>query len=428
VSNAFKSSEYPESSGIKIRPKPNTKGKEVFGISYQVTVPEKVTGGKRARRQFETEDEAKRFAEELHKSSASKKEVLFQLTKDEQIDLLAVLPKLRQYRISIKDAVEFAIPRMNPEGGDKTINEVIEELRLSKEKKKARGAIRDHSIRSFVSRARGIQEAFDKMLMKDLTLSHVVEWISEMDGSNRTRKNYLTVLSEVISHSVARKYVRDNILDSLTSADRVELYGIEEEKEPEILSIEETERLIQAAHDRNDLNLLAAVTLGLFCGIRTEELQKLEWEDVRLSERFVKIGANVAKKRRIRNVTIPENALAWLSCCRKESGLIAEHESAFRNRFDNLLREAGFVDLEKQKLSNRQTPVLWKRNAMRHSFGSYHFALHGDSILTSNELGHSQGDAVLFNHYRALATKAKGKKYFGIMPAKSSRKVVGFNE
>ena len=110
----------------------------------------------------------------------------------------------------------------------------------------------------------------------------------------------------------------------------------------------------------------------------------------------------------------------------RREGLIAAHPSAFRNRFDRLVRLAGFIRNDGKRNSNRTLATEWKKNAMRHSFGSYHFALHGDSILTSNELGHQQGDTVLFSHYRALTTKDQGKAYFRIVPDESSARVVEF--
>ena len=61
---------------------------------------------------------------------------------------------------------------------------------------------------------------------------------------------------------------------------------------------------------------------------------------------------------------------------------------------------------------------------MRHSFGSYHFALHGNSLETSRQLGHRASDQVLFDHYRALATKEQAERYFAIKPEKVESKIV----
>jgi hypothetical protein len=56
-----------------------------------------------------------------------------------------------------------------------------------------------------------------------------------------------------------------------------------------------------------ELDILGAVTLALFCGLRTEEIKRLEWKHVRLGETqpIVMIGATIAKKRRIRHVDVP---------------------------------------------------------------------------------------------------------------------------
>lgn len=218
------------------------------------------------------------------------------------------------------------------------------------------------------------------------------------------------------------------MLDRLTEGDRRELYGTEDEKEPEILTPSETERMLNAALDNQDLDLLGAVTLGLFCGLRTEELKKIQWKDVRLDEGFVTVGSAIAKKRRIRNVTLSENALQWLSKCKDRSGAVTRSTSFndFQKRFQRLLRHAGFTEKFTDDKGKERERVVWKKNAMRHSFGTYHYALHCDSIKTSTQLGHRQGDNVLFEHYRALATKKQAEAYFGIVPPANADKVVEF--
>lgn len=63
---------------------------------------------------------------------------------------------------------------------------------------------------------------------------------------------------------------------------------------------------------------------------------------------------------------------------------------------------------------------------MRHSFGSYHYSLHGNPLETSRLLGHKASDQVLFDHYRALATKAQAEAYFLILPPTRDSKVITF--
>jgi integrase len=163
------------------------------------------------------------------------------------------------------------------------------------------------------------------------------------------------------------------------------------------------------------LDLGAAVTLGLFCGIRTEELKRLGWDAVRLNEQepFVVIGPAIAKKRRIRNVIIPPCAVAWLQAWpkRTKDGAVTrnDHANDSQKRFKKLARLAG---------------IEWDQNAMRHSFGSYHFAVQGNAIETARLMGHRGDDGVLFSHYRALATKTQGEEYFSTLPPTASQVII----
>lgn len=134
---------------------------------------------------------------------------------------------------------------------------------------------------------------------------------------------------------------------------------------------------------------------------------------MRLDEKepFVVIGPDIVKKRRIRNVTIPQNAVAWLQgwgAWAKGHPFLLGLVSGFQKRFRRLQQKAGFRT--KDEVGAWQSS--WEGNAMRHSFGSYHYAMHGNSIETARLLGHKADDTVLFAHYRALATKAQGEAYF----------------
>ncbi len=65
---------------------------------------------------------------------------------------------------------------------------------------------------------------------------------------------------------------------------------------------------------------------------------------------------------------------------------------------------------------------------MRHSFGSYHYALHGDPLLTARLLGHKATDDVLFSHYRALTSKEEATAFFAIAPASDAKNVIEFTK
>jgi hypothetical protein len=55
------------------------------------------------------------------------------------------------------------------------------------------------------------------------------------------------------------------------------------------------------------------------------------------------------------------------------------------------------------------------KNAMRHSFVSYHLALFEDVAKTELQAGHDR--AVLFGHYRELVTQEEAEEYFTLVPS-----------
>ncbi len=424
---ALKSWEYPKGSGIRIREVLNLHRGDAFGGSFLVTVPAKLTGQLRERKQFKTKDDAKRWAENILQGHRKEGAGFFQLSDDDRREVAANIPLLRQHGITLTAAVRFAIKRMRHEGRDKTVQQVVGELVLSKEQRFHRGDLREPSYRDFRQRAERFATAFENRLAAEVTGQEIKDWLNGQKLGVRSNKNFLSIVGELYRYAAQKRYVAFSPLDDLTDVDRKELCGRGgEANEPSILTPEQAEKLLTTALDRPELGMLAAVTLALFCGLRTEELKRLEWSHLRLSEAqpIVTITAKIAKKRRIRHVDIPANALLWLSLCAEREGPVAgnRYVSDYQKRFKALQRPAGFGRTD-EKGAWQST---WESNAMRHSFGSYHYALHANPLETSRLLGHKASDQVLFDHYRALATKAQAEAYFSIRPPASAGNVLRF--
>ncbi len=97
------------------------------------------------------------------------------------------------------------------------------------------------------------------------------------------------------------------------------------------------------------------------------------------------------------------NCLAWLKTIPGRKGPVAP--GRYTVRWAEFVKKAGFPDWAENRA-----------NAMRHSFGSYHFALYSDAAKTSAMLGHRANDQVLFDSYRSLARKKDAEVYFEIRP------------
>ena len=419
--------EYPKGSGIKIRVVQNTSQGTAYGFSFMVDVPVKITGTVRQRKKFTSVADAELHADTVYQGSRNQGADFFALTDHQRREAVAVLPKLETAGLSLTEAVNFAIEHLRPAGGRKSMAAVAEEVVESKKMRYERGDLRERSYRDFRHRVDRFGASFTELPVYEVTVDHVKDWLVGLGHkSPRTTRNDLSALAEVFKYAKQKRYLTIDPLDHLTDVDRKELCGGSNDgREPAILTLIEAEKLLITAHANPELEMLAAVTLGLFCGLRTEEIKRLNWKDVHMDsdKPVVTISAAIAKKRRIRHVDIPTNALKWLTLVTKRTGQVAPnaHYNDFQKRFRQLLKLADWGHKE-----NGRWVSGWKVNALRHSFGSYHYAMTGAPLETSRLLGHTANDQVLFDHYRALSTKADGKAYFAITPATTATKVVAF--
>ncbi|MSU72005.1 MAG: hypothetical protein EXS43_06640 [Opitutus sp.] len=344
--------------------------------------------------------------------AAAKKELaVFGYSLPEAAKLLArVLRAAEGTGKNLDEVVRYATIRLKPAGGLKTVSELTSELCEIKAGWHKRGQLRHASLRDFESRTGRIRTDLGELSLPELTKTVIQQWLEGLNLSPRSAKNYRMILAELCRYAVQKRYLAESPIDELTRHDVKQIEGrAESARQPSILSPSQAETLIRIAFAKPELDLGAAVTLGLFAGIRTEELKRLRWDAVRLNDPhpFVVIGPEIAKKRRIRNVPLPDCAVAWLQRWPRKEGKVtrSEHENDFQKRFKKLCNAA---------------KIAWENNAMRHSFGSYHYAKHGNSVETARVLGHKADDTVLFSHYRALASKEHGDAYFAIMPAAES--------
>ena len=375
MSDCCQKIEYPIGSGIFIKQIQNSSYEKKYFSSYQVYIPEIFTGKTRVRKQFKSLLLAKDYAELTVRGQKKFGEAFFNIE-----------PKVlfkEQQKVSVK------------------LSEVIDIILGIKKDLLLKGTLRSRTEKSFRSLSKNINKYFKDTLVSDISVENIKSWINSLEVSRRTKLNNLNALREILNFAESRRFLRNNPSKDITNIDIKECLGVVPQNEPDILTVEQTQLALKAAKKEVELGLLPAITLGLFCGLRTEELKRLMWDDVNLKEGFVTVGASIAKKRRIRNVKLPLNAIEILTPFYRKGGGVSPNKycSEFEKRIRRLKKSSG---------------LLWGSNALRHSFGSYHYALYGDSLLTSREMGHRNGDDVLFTYYRKLVSKKQSIEYFNI--------------
>jgi integrase len=183
--------------------------------------------------------------------------------------------------------------------------------------------------------------------------------------------------------------------DRKTAAELSEAFKIPDTK-IEIFTPEEMEALLLSAHAR----ILPLIAIGGFAGIRSAEILRLEWEDIKWDRGHIEIAGSKAKTAARRLVPLTDNLKAWLAPLREESGRIV-----------TLTDYAGALSDTAVKA---KIPGGWRQNALRHSFISYRVAETGDVARTSLEAGNSP--KMIFRHYREIVEQDAATAWFSIMP------------
>jgi integrase len=143
---------------------------------------------------------------------------------------------------------------------------------------------------------------------------------------------------------------------------------------------------------RYDPRLVPYLAIGLFAGVRPLEIERLTWADI--SDRYIEITAAKAKTRQRRLVSLLDNLKEWLAL---------GGDLPLTNKRKRLARVVQIAGLN------------WQPDIMRHSFASYHLAMHTSADKTTLELGH-RDSKMLFAHYRELVTQEAAQAYWSIRP------------
>jgi integrase len=190
--------------------------------------------------------------------------------------------------------------------------------------------------------------------------------------------------------------------DQKTAAERLGAYKVKE-RDVEIFTPAEVARLLAHA----DEDFLPWIALIGFGGLRNQELRKgLIWASINWHRGYIIIPAGIAKTNRKRKIDLPENCLKWLAPYRNRSGPI------FAQDFRKPLARACAA-----------AKVEWKRNGLRHSFGSYRMEAVKNAGQVALEMGNSA--AVVMKHYFDIVEARAAKEYWNIRPLpRGDRKIV----
>jgi integrase len=285
----------------------------------------------------------------------------------------------------------------------KLVSAVAAELQ---EVKKARGASKRYQD-DLKSRLTRFAKACSKHAC-DVTTSDCQAWFDAQKFAPQSYTNYRRVLHLLFEFAKARNYASDNPVEG------VERVKVRNGGAITIYKPAELARLLSAASD----DFLPCIALGAFAGLRSAEIERLEWNDIDLTGRHIVIGANAAKTASRRVVPVCDALADWLGDYAKRTGRVwkGTHDEFYDEQ--QVTASATAVEADSKNGISAKPALKWKTNALRHSFASYRFAKLGDAGRVAAELGNSA--AVVHRHYRELVKPAEAAKWFGVKPKRAA--------
>jgi len=394
---------------VKIYQVPQRDGSKIYSIDWRLA-------GKRHRKAFSDYERARLEADSIASKLASGDAMALQLTGlDRAIYVRAkqTLAPLGGIAIDVavarfaeavrilgsSDLVVVAardFARRHPANMPKrTVSEVVREL--IEAKRSAHRSLR--YVQDLESRGGSFAQAFQCQI-QSVSGADLRTYLDGKKMAPRTYKNHVRTIGTLFEFAKSRGYLPKDF-DSL---DGIELPD-DLDGEIEIYTPEEIAALLAHADPR----IVPAIAIGGFAGLRSAELERLSWNEVRLADNLIEVKAKKSKTRSRRLVPITPNLAEWLALYVRPSGPVLHDVTG--SRFYQLLEKCA-----------ADANLTWKRNGLRHSFATYRLA----DIQNVNALALEMGNSpqMIFGCYRELSKPEQAKAWFAIAPPKPAGNIL----
>ncbi len=354
-------------------------------VSYVVDLG--LVNEKRERHSFKTKGDADIFAQlkRTERGNLGAKAVMLPTrTRQGAIEAEKILSG---HDVTLVEAAQYYYDHVIAYRTAPVVSDIVDKMVTDAEKNNRR----ERTVEDLKNRLHKFADDFPNTRLSEITVDEIKDWLDDWeDWSARSKINYLTKFSQLYNFALKNGWVDANLIERIDRPNA-------EDKEPGIFTVEQVNALLKCAPKHG---LLHYIAIGLFAGLRSAELLRLDANAVLMDDRSIVVGAAVAKKRSRRVVDMCDALHAWLKKYPLPKGSIVDAK-VFRTNLDELRAEAGIT--------------VWPHNGLRHSFGSYHLAKHGDAIKTAGQMGHRDAD-VVHNHYKALILKTEAEKFWTIKP------------
>lgn len=350
-------------------------------------------GGKRIREYFPSRASAERRKMELEADITQAGILSLTLSANERRRMAELSASLEAYGKTLDDAVAFYIEHLEKQRKESTVT-IQQAYDLMMDVKEATGLSARYldDLRSKCSR---FTRKFGKRPCSAITIDEARRWLVSLKLKPTSQNDYRRTVAVLFGFAVNEGYCTENPFAKVDAKKAVQ-------DAPGVVLVDDLPAILHYTREHH-ADIMPALCIQAFAGLRTAEVERLQWENIRLEDRVIEVNAAASKNNVRRPVHIEDNLAEWLMQYRQRSGLVAP---------TCYLRCLGSLRMIMQE---QDKPIEMPHNCLRHSFGTYYCARTGSTHTTADQMGNSP--AVVKSHYRAVASKRDAEKWFAITPA-----------
>jgi integrase len=352
--------------------------------------------GKRKRLFFRTRAEAELALARLKLIQRREGEAGADLGGERRAEAVRCIERLSRFGKTLTDATNFLLEHLEREEKARatlTVDKLVAE-RLATLARIGHSAIHIRDTKTHLAR---FAQTFGERPAGSITPAEIDGWLESLGVGPVTYNNFISRLSALYSFGVKKGRLTEN-----------PLLKVERKVIPpattQVIAPGDLQRLL----DNAPADLLPALCVSHFAGLRTAEIMRLSWNDIHLDRGYIEVPAHKAKSAQRRFVSIEGNLIEWLTPFAGMTGKIYQNSQRQYHADGAKL----YAELEIRRLSN----------AGRHSYASFWLAKHLDSATLAARLGHSTSQLV-FKVYRELVTPELAEAYWNVKPSRPSNVV-----
>ena len=324
--------------------------------------------GKRRQRFFTSRDEARAWLNSIEADSSG---FWCNRTPEEQRDIVSAFNLASKRGVSIYQCILNSPAKLKPLSITDAVGSYAKVIKQR--------SLRPSSLKQTQLHLSQLAGQFSNQMCHKVASSQLEEWFHSRNWKRSTIDGVLAKIGPFFSWCIRENHCENNPCKAVKRPRS-------DDSPPSIFT-----KLLLTAF-KTDPRMIPYLAIGLFAGVRPLEIQRLQQQD--FTDQYIEITAANAKTRKRRLVSLSNNLKAWL----RLGGDLPPINKP--KRLSRILQKAG---------------LEWKPDIMRHSYASYHLALHQSADKTALEMGHRDTN-MLFRHYRELVTKEEAQAYWRIEP------------